>query len=215
MSVIAFGVGDGKHRIQRYGTQEVRQLSTAFAGMRDEIQQTSRALLESERLATIGRMASSVSNDLRHYLAAIYANSEFLASHRLSERERAEIFTDIRAAVHGITDMGASLRRSPELMTTLLERMVALVRAHPDAEGVSLVTRYAAPIKSAVIVDGKQIERAICNLLLNACQAVRTTKRAANVVITLETEAQYMIVSVVDNGDGVPENIRTASLNLL
>lgn len=217
-SVIAFGVGDGKHRIPRYGTQEVRQLSTAFAGMRNEIQQANRALLESERLATIGRMASSVSHDLRHYLAAIYANSEFLASHRLCEKERAEIFAEIRAAVHGTTDMiesllifsrtGASMRRSPQLMATLLEHAVAVVRAHPDAEGVSLVAHYGVSTETAVIVDGKQIERAIFNLLLNACQAVRTTKRAANVAITLEAEEKNMIVSVVDNGDGVPESIR-------
>jgi signal transduction histidine kinase len=219
-SVVAFGVGDGKHRIPRYGTHEVRQLSAVFAGMRNEIQQANRALLESERLATIGRMASSVSHDLRHYLAAIYANSEFLASHRLSEKERAEIFADIRAAVHGTTDMiesllifsrtGASMRRSPELLATLLERAVALVRAHPDAEGMSLLTRYGDPTKTAVIVDGKQIERAICNLLLNACQAVQTTKRTANVMITLEAQEKHMIVNVIDNGDGVPENIRNS-----
>jgi signal transduction histidine kinase len=219
-SVIAFGVGDGECRIPRYGTQEVRQLSTAFAGMRKEIQQANRALLESERLATIGRMASSVSHDLRHYLAAIYANSEFLASHRLSEKERAEIFADVRAAVHGTTDMiesllifsrtGASMRRSPELMATLLERAAALVRAHPDAERVSLVTRCDDPTQTAIVADGKQIERAICNLLLNACQAVRATGRAANVMVALEVEEKHMIVSVLDNGEGVPESIRSS-----
>ncbi len=217
-SVIAFGSGDKSYRIPRYGTQEVRQLSTAFAGMIGEIKQKNRALLESERLATIGRMASSVSHDLRHYLAAIYANSEFLASGRLSEAERSEIFADVRAAVHGTTDMiesllifsrtGASVRRTPELLATLLERAAALVRAHPDAEGVSLVTRLDDPAQTGAVVDGKQIERAVCNLLLNACQAVRTTGRPASILMTLEVQPEYMIVSVVDNGDGIPENIR-------
>jgi signal transduction histidine kinase len=217
-SVIAFGMGNQPYRIPRYGTQEVRQLSTAFAGMIEEIQQKNRALLESERLATIGRMASSVSHDLRHYLAAIYANSEFLASGRLSETERAEIFADVRAAVHGTTDMiesllifsrtGASVRRSPALMGTLLERAAALVRAHPDAEGVSLITNLGDPALTAVVVDGKQIERAVCNLLLNACQAVRTTGTEARILMTLEVEQDYMTVSVIDNGEGIPENIR-------
>ncbi len=129
-SVTAFGLGDVKHRVPRYGTQEVRQLSTAFAGMRDEIQKANQTVLESERLATIGRMASSVSHDLRHYLAVINANSEFLASDRFGVEERAEIFEDIRAAVNGTTDMiesllifsrtGANVRREPELMATLL-----------------------------------------------------------------------------------------------
>jgi signal transduction histidine kinase len=219
-SVIAFGIGQGPYRIPRYGTQEVRQLSTAFSRMINEIQQKNRALLESERLATIGRMASSVSHDLRHYLAAIYANSEFLASNRLSETERVEIFADVRAAVHGTTDMiesllifsrtGAGVRRSPELMATLLERAAALVRAHPDAEGISLVTRLGDPLQTAVVVDGKQIERAVFNLLLNACQAVRTTGKEPKIVMTLEVEQEYMNVSVIDNGEGIPESIRNS-----
>jgi len=217
-SVIAFGVGDGQYRIPRYGTQEVRQLSTAFAGMREEIQQKNRALLESERLATIGRMASSVSHDLRHYLAAIYANSEFLASHRLSEQERAEIFADVRAAVHGTTDMiesllifsrtGTSVRRAPELMATLLERAVALVRVHPDAERVTLTLQYGDPSQTAIVGDGKQIERALCNLLLNACQATRPSGQELSATVALEVQQTQMIVSVIDNGEGIPDAIR-------
>jgi signal transduction histidine kinase len=219
-SVIAFGVGDGEFEIPRYGTQEVRQLSTAFAGMREEIQQKNRALLESERLATIGRMASSVSHDLRHYLAAIYANSEFLASHRLTDQERAEIFADIRTAVNGTTEMiesllifsrtGASIKRSPELMTTLLERAVAVVRVHPDAERVSLFVRYGDPAQTSIVADGKQIERALCNLLLNACQATRPPGAAVTVTLALEVRETEMIVSVIDNGEGVPEAIRSS-----
>jgi signal transduction histidine kinase len=217
-SVRAFGIGDEKCRIPRHGTQEVRQLSASFAGMRDEIQQVNRALLESEKLATIGRMANSVSHDLRHYLAAVYANAEFLASDKLSAKERAEIFADIRAAVHGTTDMiesllifsrtGSSIRRSPELMATLLERATSLARKHPDAEGVALTTQYGDPTETAAVVDGKQIERAIFNLLLNACQSVRAAGKAANVGVTLEARERHMIISVTDDGAGVPENIR-------
>jgi signal transduction histidine kinase len=217
-SVRAFGRGDSKYRVPRHGTQEVRQLSQAFAAMRRQIQEANRALLESERLATIGRMASSVSHDLRHYLAAIYANSEFLASDRLSSKERAEIFADIRAAVLGTTDMiesllifsrtGTNPRRSPELMATLLERAIALVRAHPDAEGVNLVSHYGDPVETSVVVDGKQVERAIFNLLLNACQAARCGPEAHQVTATLEVQEQCVIVNVVDNGAGVPDKIR-------
>ena len=217
-SVRAFGIGDVEHRVPRHGTQEVRQLSAAFARMRGEIQKANQSVLESERLATIGRMASSVSHDLRHYLAAIFANAEFLASDRFSARERAEIFADIRAAVNGTTEMlesllifsrsGASIRRQPELMATLLERATALVRAHPDADGVMLTTEYGEPTETAAVVDGKQIERAISNLLLNACQAARITGLSARVVATLEAQERQIIVSVIDNGPGVPEKIR-------
>jgi signal transduction histidine kinase len=217
-SVRAFGFGDVGHRVPGHGAQEVRQLSTAFTSMRNEIQKANQAVLESERLATIGRMASSVSHDLRHYLAAIYANSEFLASDRFSAKERAEIFSDIRAAVNGTTDMiesllifsrtGTAVRRSPELMVALLEKAVAVVRAHPDAEGVTLETHYGDPAESAAVVDGKQIERAISNLLVNACQAVRGRGAAGKVSVTLEMHEQHIVLNVADNGPGVPEKIR-------
>ena len=199
-SVRAFAMGDSRYSIPAHGTQEVRQLSEAFASMRDEIQQKSQELLESERLATIGRMASSVSHDLRHYLAAIYANSEFLVSGRLSEEERNEVFGDIRAAVHGTTDMiesllifsrsGISMRRSPEQISTLVDRAVAIIRAHPDAEGVKLVINYGDPARTVAQVDGKRIERALYNLLLNAFQAARMNGAEGNVTITLDAQTE-------------------------
>jgi signal transduction histidine kinase len=217
-SVRAFGLGDIGHDVPRSGTQEVRQLSTAFARMRSEIQKANQAVLESERLATIGRMASSVSHDLRHYLAAIYANAEFLASDRFSEKERADIFGEVRAAVGGTTEMiesllifsrtGAGIRRQPELMAALVERAVALVRTHPDAEGVALAVNYGDPTLTAAAVDGKQIERAISNLLLNACQSARSMGSSAKVAVTLESQESQILIHVIDNGPGVPNNIR-------
>lgn len=217
-SVRAFGLGDVDYHVPRHGTQEVRRLSAAFSGMRHEIQNANQKVLESDRLATIGRMASSVSHDLRHYLAAIYANAEFLASDRFTPKERAEIFAEIRAAVTGTTEMiesllifsrtGNSVRRQPELMAGLVERATALVRTHPDAEGVKIVTRCGDPAETFAALDGKQIERAISNLLLNACQSARAIGPEARVAVTLETAERQLVVSVTDNGPGVPGAIR-------
>ena len=217
-SVHAFGLGDVRHTVPRHGTQEVRELSAAFSRMRSEIHKANQAVLESERLATIGRMASSVSHDLRHYLAAIYANAEFLASDRFSPKERADIFAEIRAAVGGTTEMlesllifsrtGSSVRRQPELMVTLVERATTLVRTHPDAEGVKLVAHLGDPSESAAAVDGKQIERAISNLLLNACQSARSMGAGASVAVTLESQERQILVNITDNGPGVPQKIR-------
>jgi signal transduction histidine kinase len=216
--VRAFGMGDITYKIPRHGTREMMELSDAFARMRSEIQQANLALIESERLATIGRMASSVSHDFRHYLATIYANSEFLASEQFSARERAEIFADIRNAVLGTTDMiesllifsrtGSSVRRSAELMATLLERAATLARTHPDGERVRLETRYSDPAETRVVVDGNQIERAIFNLLINACQAVQPLGSAGHVLATIEVREREVVLNVIDDGPGVPDSIR-------
>lgn len=218
--VRAFGVGDSAHRLPSRGTREVRDLSASFSQMRQEIQETNRALLEAERLATIGRMASSVSHDLRHYLAAVYANAEFLSSGGLSETDRAEILADIRAAVYGTTELlesmlifsrtGSAIRRSREMVAGLLERAVALVRKHPDAGRASIVTEYGDPVKTVALVDAKQIERAIYNLLLNACQSRPGSMEPVHVIVRLEVEAGRIVLAVTDDGAGVPEDIRTS-----
>jgi signal transduction histidine kinase len=217
--VRAFAAGDSAHILPYRGTMEVRELSTAFASMRQEIQTTHQALLESERLATIGRMASSVSHDLRHYLAAVYANSEFLASGHLTDEERTDILTEIRTAVDGTTELlesllifsrsGPGIRRSHQLVATLVDRVVAMVRAHPDAAHVEFTLRNPNPAETEAVVDGKQIERAIYNLVLNGCQAIHNSGQAAQVVVSLDVRPAEIILGVLDNGDGVPESIRT------
>ncbi len=216
-SMRAFGTGDGQFDVPHRGTREIRQLSLSFEGMRDEIRRVQGALLESERLATIGSMASSVSHDLRHYLAAVYANAEFLASGRLTAGERAEIFGDIRTAVEGTTEMLESLLifsrtgnllHAPEFLSVLLERAVQVVRAHPDAEGIRLVTHCDEPGQTAILAEGRQMERAIYNLLLNACQSCGLARDSAVVMATLQVHGEDISLRIADNGPGVPASIR-------
>ncbi len=215
--VKAFGEGNSEHSLPAGGTQEVRYLSRVFAQMRDEIEKTHRALLESERLATIGRMASSVSHDLRHYFAAIYANAEFLASPVLPASERAELYNEIRLAINGTTDMldsllifsrtGSSLHRVLADMTLLVERAIALVNAHPDAEGVK-VTLEKGGTDTTAEVDTKQVERAVYNLLLNACQSARELSGPRMVRVSIGAESQSLSVTIADSGPGVAQGIR-------
>lgn len=217
--VRAFATGNSAHLLPYRGTHEVRELSAAFARMRREILQANQALLESERLATIGRMAGSVSHDLRHYLAAIYANSEFLASDSVPKAERDEVLEEIRNAVTGTTEMlesllmfgrtGAGLRRSRQSIAILAERALHLVRAHPDAAHVELNLYADEPSTTEAFVDAKQIERAIYNLLLNACQASRPDGESAHVDVAVQGRDLEVDIDVTDNGIGVPHTILT------
>jgi signal transduction histidine kinase len=198
----------------------VRELSAAFARMRSEIINTNRALLESEKLVTIGRMASSVSHDLRHYLAAVYANAEFLSSPRLSEQERREFFADIHIAVHGATELlesllifsktGAVYHRERNSMLRIAERCVSLLKAHPEAEGVAIRIECADPAGAYALVDEKQMQRAIYNLLLNACQSAHKSEGAREVLVSIATAEKTITLTITDSGPGVAEHIRNS-----
>jgi signal transduction histidine kinase len=217
--VRAFAEGDSAHLLPYKGTREVRELSIAFGGMRKEILQANQSLLESERLAMIGRMASSVSHDLRHYLAAVYANSEFLAHGNLAEKDRIEILAEIRSAVNGTTDLleslliisrsGPGIRRSHSFLASTIEKVMGMIRAHPDAASVQFSVHSCDADLTGAIMDVTQIERAVYNLLLNACQAPRSGGIAPAVSIDLKVSQDEIVIEVKDNGDGVPAGIRS------
>ena len=139
----ALANGNFEYRLNASGVASIGELSRAFERMRVELQKSQKELLDSERLATIGRMASSISHDLRHYLSAMYANAEFMSEGSIAQSERDELFLEVRSAVQGMTDLldslllftqtGRALYPEYESITLLIQRSVRMVRSHPGA----------------------------------------------------------------------------------
>jgi nitrogen-specific signal transduction histidine kinase len=95
-------------------------------------------------------------------------------------------------------------------MATLLERAIALVQKHPDAGNVSLTANYGVAAQTLAVVDTKQIERALYNLLLNACQSRSAPADPVHVTARLEVQGDLISFEVTDDGAGVPDDIRTS-----
>jgi signal transduction histidine kinase len=212
----ALGQGDFNYRLSPEGAVEVRELGLAFDGMREELKRTQKELLESDRLATIGRMASSVSHDLRHHLSAIYANAEFMSLGPTGSEERLELLLEVKEGVQGMTDLieslllfsqtGQVLQIRYESVSLLVERTIHSVRRHPECRDVQIVTPVIEPVDAWV--DSKKLERALYNLVLNACQAAKKGTGARIVSVSLSEDEEKIQISISDSGPGVPEAIR-------
>jgi signal transduction histidine kinase len=212
----ALGSGNFEYELPSQGAKELRELSAAFDQMRLRLRRTQQELLEAERLATIGRMASSISHDLRHYLSAVYANAEFLGSWSTGKEERAELLAEVKMGVQGMTELiesllifsrtGQQLHTNYESLSLVVERAVAMVRAHPDAHGVAIASDPLPQVEGWV--DGKKVERALYNLMLNGCQAARKGSGPPQVRVSLVDTADWITFQVVDSGPGVSEQIR-------
>jgi len=212
----ALALGNFDYHLSEDGVEEIRELSRAFERMRVELKRTQNDLLDSERLATIGRMASSISHDLRHYLSAMYANAEFMSNERLPQADREELFLEVKAAVQGMTDLldslllftqtGRALRPAQDSLAGVIQRAVAMARSHPAARDVRIVV--SAPPSIEAWIDAKKLGRAVYNLLLNACQAARRGKDCPLVTLNLVEDERSIRIEVTDNGPGVPDSIR-------
>jgi signal transduction histidine kinase len=213
------GRGEVVSSVQPSGPVELRELRDAFEKMHDELLSSQTKLLEGERLATIGRMASSISHDLRHYLSPIYANAEFLASPGHSEAERGELLDEISDAARGMTELldamltfsrtGILLHLAPGSITGVVRRAIGRVQPHPDARGVVIASSNMFELEGSL--DGNELQRAVYNLLLNACQAARSSSPPrVSVSVTLETKVtagDFAAIRIRDNGAGVSPEI--------
>jgi signal transduction histidine kinase len=212
--VRALEKGDFHYALDAHGGDEVAEVTRAFNRMRASLLKTQQELLEAERLATIGRMASSISHDLRHSLAAIVANAEFLLESHLTSEQREELYQEVRIGVNQMTELIDSLlefsRTRESLRLTFgnvkesTERVVQAIRSHPRFHAVRISIREEGNCKGWF--DTKKLERALYNLLLNACDA--TTGEDRHIDIDLTQGPGGIEIRVADNGHGIPAEIR-------
>jgi signal transduction histidine kinase len=182
--------------------------------MRSSLQRSQRELLGAERLATIGRVASSISHDLRHPLTAVMANAEFLCERELSPTQREELYREIRDAVDQMTDLvesllefskaRESLRRIFGPVEPVLKRAIQTVRARPDFHDVSI--SLAREGKCETWFDQRKMERVFSNIVLNACEAAPSAR--GEILISLREGKDDVEVRISDNGPGVADSVR-------
>jgi signal transduction histidine kinase len=212
--VRALAAGDYAYSITPEGTSEVAELSTAFAKMRGELLASQQRQIETERIAALGRAASSISHDLRHYLAAVVANAEFLYEADALKLDKSEIYQEIKTASTQMTDLIDSLRElahqrtaiSPEVtdLEEILHRAIEAVKARPEFRSRAILLIAESELEG--IFDPRKLERAFFNLVLNACEATQDAEDRVTVEVRSKKDA--FEIRVIDEGSGVPENIR-------
>jgi signal transduction histidine kinase len=212
--VRALEQGDYAYPLQVRGGDEVAEVTGTFDRMRKNLQKTQRELLDAERLATIGRMASSISHDLRHSLAAVMANAEFLCESNLTPGQREDLYAEIRIAVAQMTDLIESLLEFSRTRESLhpsygdirsaLDRAVQGVKAHPEFQRIRI--RISGEGSTEGWFDFKKLERAFLNLLLNACEVVPAG--SGKIDIELRRKGESLEIRIEDNGPGIADAVR-------
>jgi signal transduction histidine kinase len=189
-----------------------RELEEVLASLRA----AQRRIVESERLGAIGRMVAMIVHDFRGPLSVIRSSSADLA-------KRGD-----RLAAGELREMGAALLDEAERMTRMCSELLEMTRASEGAirrsdvdvdallgETAALVANEAA--RSGVTVevdvqsgahmrlDAERLRRALLNLAFNAIEAMPD---GGVLRFSSRTEPDGVLLSVRDNGPGIPEEIR-------
>jgi signal transduction histidine kinase len=212
--VHALAKGDFAYPLHVKSQDEVAELTLAFDRMRKTLQKNQQDLLHAERLATIGRMASTISHDLRHPLTTVLAYAEFQSEANLDENQRKETYKEIRSAVDAMAELISSLLEFSKGQEALqlthgdlaeaLKRSSTEVRLHPEFRKIQITVAQEG--KTDGWFDFKKLDRAFHNLLQNACEAVPAS--SGEVALTARGVNDHVEILVTDNGTGIPESIR-------
>jgi K+-sensing histidine kinase KdpD len=167
-----------------------------------------------ESLATL--IASLLSHDIRHHLAAVYCNAEFMNDPETLAADRKQLFEEVKLAIEDITKTldFILLHAKSELpsqvvlesFNDLMERTVAAIRPHPHATGVRITIEESPSISA--LFNKTIVGSAVYNLLLNACFAAQRTSESGKVEISLHEDQSFICIRVKDNGSGVPAGVR-------
>jgi len=188
----------------------------------------SRRVIETDRAMTAHRMARElevraeadrrelvawVSHDLRTPLAGIWAISEAVEDGVTTDVPVA--MRQIRDSVHQMGDLVDTLLALSRLQAAdpglqmsevdvgdLVSEAVAALRPLAGAEGVRL-GGSAGPLVRAMVAPG-EVRRAVANLVVNG---IRHTSRGGEVTTTVAREADEVVVAVVDECGGIPDDV--------
>jgi signal transduction histidine kinase len=213
--VKALAAGDFTYSITPRGSTELVALSTSFAQMRGQLLALQQQRIETERIAALARAASSISHDLRHYLAAVVANAEFLFEADVLKLDRSEIYEEIKTAANQMTDLIDSLRelsyqRSAITPTRtkidqVIRRAIEAIHAKPEFRNFRVILVATEDLEG--MFDSRKLERVFFNLILNACEATQGSN--GSISVTAKKERTALEIRIQDHGPGIPASIRS------
>lgn len=194
------------------GPLEVRTMSAAFSKMIADLERSKEALTRAAKLAVAGEMASAMNHEIRTPLGILRSSAQILMREPNLSAESKEICGFIMSETERLnklvtTLMDAGRMRPPEYLPTdlctLVDQAVAMMRMQADKKSVTLI--YAKPAALIVPCDGEQMTQVLFNLLMNA---IYVLPEGGKILVKVFQEAEFAVIEVADNGQGVPEAIQ-------
>ena len=209
-------LGEGNEKIDYDSSDEVGELIKVYNEMVDKLADNTKRLARSEREGAWMGMARQIAHEIKNPLTPMKLNLQFLQ--RVMDNDNPE---ELRRRVANVS---ALLIEQIDYMTSIasafsdfsklqvmnreLFNLSELVDscARLFSENVDLIQSDVVP-GVFVYGDKEQMNRVIVNLLKNAEQSI-PDGREGRILVRLYTEEGNAVLSVKDNGEGIPEDIR-------
>lgn len=186
----AFGRGEDKYNFRPSGASEVRLAGQSFLKMRGRIKRH----IEQRTI-----MLAGVSHDLKTPLTRLKLH---LSMQHNSEENKAakQDIKDMESMLEAYLDFARGLE-GEGLEAINIYNFIQKLVTKMKLTNVQLI----APFEITVSIRPRAMERALMNLIEN------TQKYAKNCRITLTKSSESLLISIEDDGEGIPKNKRKSA----
>ncbi|HSV48772.1 MAG TPA: ATP-binding protein, partial [Candidatus Acidoferrales bacterium] len=192
------------------------KLQDYATNLEKQVEERSRQLRESERLAAIGQVAGMVGHDIRNPLQAIVSELYFVkealkeAPEGTETKETIESLDFIQEQVDYINKIVADLQdfakplkaelASVELCQFITDALKGVVI--PESVETSFVCEAGLP---TLLIDRTFMTRVLNNLVTNAIQAM---PKGGKLTVKAAKKDSGVVISVEDTGVGIPDAVK-------
>lgn len=190
------------------GPAEVQSLHQAFTQMAAELAESEQQLTRAAKLAVVGEMAAAMSHEVRTPLGIMRSSADVLLREPQLSEDGREVLGFIISETERLNKLVTALidsarprppNKIPLDLQTHLQHVVAMLQKQAQAKQINLSLHATQPVM--VAADQDQMTQVLLNLLMNAIQILPEGGRIA---LYLDSDEQHALISVADNGPGVP-----------
>jgi len=177
-----------------------------------EEKKSSEAYLQAAKLSIIGQVSAGLAHEIRNPLTTIKGFMQLITPEQWPEpfRPYQQLMLD---EIHSIEEMlnrfvlvtsPAAPQMEPVNMTETIQALTQMIQPICLMQGVTLVLELS-PHSVFVLGDHEQLSQALLSLLNNAFEA---SPKGGQVILRVTEQDAHVTISVIDNGPGIPENLR-------
>ncbi len=199
-------VADGNlnYTIDTHGNDELGTLARSFNNMTKKLSEARRQLFQSDKMASLGRLAAGVAHEINNPLTGILTYSSFLLKRHKDDSALKEDLEVIvretkrsREIVRSLLDFARQSvpKKNKEAVNDIIERAFRVINNQLSISHIK-VNMQLAPQLPEIVVDANQIQQVIINLIVNAADAIGAEGGSITVATSLITLEPFGITHI-------------------
>ncbi|MBN2861762.1 MAG: GHKL domain-containing protein [Bacteroidales bacterium] len=211
-------LGRKSEHLSYSGNDEIGDMVKQYNIMVDELEESSHRLASSEREYAWREMAKQIAHEIKNPLTPMKLNVQQLLKswrdgnsnfeERLKGFAKNQIeYIDNLSLIASAFSSFAKMPGANPVEMNLLEQIKTTLELFRNTDNVTFWVRWPHESKVFIYADKEQINGILSNLIKNSIQAIPQDRKGL-IKVTLEVVRDKVLISVADNGTGIPETLQ-------